>query len=168
MARRGALVLAAFLGLFATQALGADSGSEGVPGGPPACSVLARPAPPNSLSVGLWVQCDYRVSELTVRSSDRRFTFVPRSAELLGASPEDSMACRRVGPRKADCDGRVPALARLHAVLKIDEGICAKPRLRLTVYAFGGPECTGNCSGIGFRTLTPSPTDRFTMGCGGS
>jgi hypothetical protein len=160
--------LAGALCVVALLPLGADAESEGVPAGPPACSVLARPAPPNSLSVGLWVQCNYRVSELTVRSSDRRFTFVPRSAELLGASPEDSMSCRRLGPRNAHCDGRVRALARFHAVLRIDEGICAKPRLRLTVYAFGGPECTGNCPGIGFRTLTPSPTDRFTMGCSGS
>jgi hypothetical protein len=168
IARRGALLVAAALGIFATQAPGADPSSEGVPGGPPACSVLARPAPPNSLSVGLWVQCNYHVSELTVTSSNRRFTSVPRSAELLGAGPEDSMACRRSGPHRAQCNGAVRALARFHAVLMIDEGICRKPRLRLTVYTAGGPECTGNCPGLLFQNWTPSPTKGREMGCFGS
>jgi hypothetical protein len=168
IAKRGALVLAAFLGLFATQALGADAGSEGVPGGPPACSVLARSAPPSSLYVDLWVQCNYEVSELAVKSSNRRFTSFPRSGQLLGAAPEDSMACARRGPKAATCKGRVPTLARFHAVLMIDEGICKKPRLRLTVYTAGGPECTGNCPGLLFQNWTPSPTNNREMGCFGS
>lgn len=155
-------------GLFATQAPGADAGSEGLPGGPPACSVVARPAPPNGLYVDLWVQCNYRVTQILVKSPNRRFTFVPRSAELLGAGPEDSMSCRRHGRRGASCAGSVPALARFHAVLMVDEGICRKPRLRLTVHTEGGSKCTGNCPGLLFQNWTSSPTNGREMGCFGS
>jgi hypothetical protein len=146
-------------------ALAAGSAPVAGPGGPPACSVVGRVAAPDGLGLDLWVQCDYRVSAITVKLANRRLTRLDESTELIGGGPSDSMSCRRSGRRRVDCAGQMPAFARLHARLTLDEGVCRNPRARLTVSAFGGLECTGECPAIAFRSLTPSPTNRLSTGC---
>jgi len=160
-------LVALVLVLGAGQAGAADSVPEAGPGGPPACSVFARVAAPGGLGLDLWVQCNYSVSEFAVRLAGRRLIHVPVSPELVAPAPGDFMACRRSSPSLATCKGGLRSFARVHMRLTVDEGVCGRPRLRVAVSAFGGPECTGECSAIGFRTLTPGPPSRFWMGCGG-
>jgi hypothetical protein len=149
------------------QALGAGSGPEAEPGGPPACSMLPRSAAPGGLRVDLWIQCNYHVREVMVKSDNRRLTSFSTSPELVGAGAGDTMSCRRKSPTRAECQGGLMALARIHAQLGVDEGICDTPRLRLSVYTFGGPTCEGLCPQVGFSNWTVNSTDRRSLGCHG-
>jgi hypothetical protein len=155
------------LSLCISQAVGAGSGFEAEPGGPPACSMLPRSAARGGLRVDLWIQCNYQVREVMVRSEDRRLTSFSTSPELVGASPADTMTCHRESWRRAECRGSLTTLARIHAQLGVDEGICDTPRLRLSVYTFGAPACEGACPQVGFSNWTVNATSRRSLGCHG-
>jgi hypothetical protein len=125
-------------------------------------------AAPSGLGLDVWVQCNYHVDGLALKVTGRRFTFVPASAELFGSTPQETMTCRRGAPTRAGCEGLMKAFVRFHVRLTLNEGVCRRrPRLGLTLTALGGPECTGNCPAVGFRTITPGPPGRSWMGCGG-
>jgi hypothetical protein len=161
----GAAGLAVALTVGASQAIGAGQGPEAEPGGPPACSVVAANPPLGGVGVDLWVQCNYHVDDMTVTSSNRRLSAVTKSPELVGAGPEDTMACRMGRHRRAVCEGGLTSFARIHAQLGIDQPICDKPYLHLSVQTSGGPECTGNCPGIEFRSLATNAIGRGKTGC---
>jgi hypothetical protein len=166
MVRLAAVLTALALALCAAPAFAAE---EAVPAGPPACSVLIDHSSGGAGKPGLadlWVQCNYEVTEIAVSRANRKLKKV--TAELPGGRPTDSMSCRLSHARRIACKGSLAALARFHARIRVDEAVCNAPRMRLTVYAFGGPTCEGICPLVGFATRTTSATDGRTMGCFGS
>jgi hypothetical protein len=163
--RLAAVLAGMAIALGASSALGTE---EALPGGPPACSVLVNHSSAHGGEVRLadvWVQCNYEVTELTLAGANRRVKHVPRAPELVGARPADSMVCGLNRSGRARCSGRLEALARVHARLRVDEAICRSPRLRVSVHTFGGPPCEGICPEVGFSNRAVSATDKRSMGC---
>jgi hypothetical protein len=154
------------LALGASQAFGAG-GVEAEPGGPPACSVVAESPQLGGVGIDFWLQCNYHVSRAVITSSNRRLSGVSRSPELVGAGPGDAMSCRTGRHRRIVCEGSLTAFARIHAQIGLEEPICARPHLRLSVVTTGGPQCTGNCPGIEFRSVAANAIGKGLLGCHG-
>lgn len=168
MVRLAAVLSGLAAALGTSSALGAAE--EAVPGGPPACSaVTSHEFPGRPWRVDLWIQCNYEVSTLTVKSPNRRLKTVSASPELLGARPTDAMGCRLNGSGAISCKGRVKPLGRVHMNMHVNEAACNPPRMRMSVLTSGGPGCEPGeiCPAVGFTNTTPTPTDRRSMGCFG-
>jgi hypothetical protein len=163
----GAAGVAVTLALGASQAFGIGNGVEAEPGGPPACSVVAENPQFGGVGIDFWLQCNYHASRAVVPSSNRRLSGVSRSPDLVGAGPGDSMSCRIGRHRRVVCEGGLTAFARLHAQIGLEESICAKPRLRLSVVTKGGPQCTGNCPGVEFQSVAANAVGKRMLGCHG-
>jgi hypothetical protein len=153
------------LPLGVSQALGADPGLEAEPAGPPACSVVAANPQFGGVGIDFWLQCNYHVRRAVITSSNRRLFGVSRSPELVGAGPQDTMGCRMGRHRRVICEGGLTAFARIHAQIGLEEPICEKPYLHLSVETSGGPQCTGNCPGIEFRSLATNAIGSGKVGC---
>ena len=163
----GAAGVAVALAFGASQAFGAGAAPEAEPGGPPACSVVAADPQFGGVGIDFWLQCNYHVSHVAITSSNRKLSGVSKAPELVGAGPEDAIACRMARQRRVVCGGGLTAFARIHAQLAIDEPICANPHLRLNVVTTGGPQCTGECPGIEFRSIATNATAGGKAGCVG-
>ncbi len=163
----GVVGLTLVLAFGTSRAFGAGPAPEAEPGGPPACSVVAQKPQLGGVGIDFWLQCNYHVRRAVITSSNRRLFAVSRSPELVGAGPGDAMSCRLGRHRRVICEGGLTAFARVHAQIGLEAPICAMPYLRLNVEAFGGPQCTGNCPGIGFWSVAANSTGVGKLGCHG-
>lgn len=128
-------------------------------GGPPACSLTAgspwgvqRPSPTAAAEV--WIQCNYRVVALTLRSR-KAIARVESEPSLLGAQPDDRLGCRREGASGVACDGSIGPFVRTRVSLRLRAAICRRPVLRVQVTASGGFDCSDQpCPAIAFLTST--------------
>lgn len=157
--------LAALLALGASSALGAEAGE---PAGPAACSALIGHETSKPWRVDLWVQCNYEVTELTAKSSNRKLLRVFATPTLFGARPTDSLSCRRKSGA-AVCVGGLKPLARADIRLNVHEYACNKPLMRMSITTSGGPGCEPgeNCAGYAIALRTPGALGDTHGPCGG-
>lgn len=176
---KGLLLVAAAMTLLMAPGSASAAGVEGVPAGPPACSVDAKAARPAPRSVNFWLQCNVRLSSFWVTGLNRAVRMLSQPPELYGAAPGETVECGIVKSRDdarhrpvpwplkgIHCKGRLAALARVHLRFKVGGKVCSRPRMRLGAYLVGSEECSGYCPGgprLSFSTL--SLADRRSLGC---
>jgi hypothetical protein len=134
--------------------------------GPPACSLVVttaqgdRPPPRGAVA---WVQCNFRVGHLTVRSN-ARIARVGTRPRLHGAGPGDRLTCERTARRRAGCTGSLGSFTRPRIRLRLGRPACSDPALRVRVTATGGLDCPPDeaCPAIGLVTRARS---EGALGC---
>jgi hypothetical protein len=139
--------------------------SVGIGDEPPACSLVvttpsgARPAPRGAEA---WVQCNFRVTRLTLRSN-APIARVREHPRLHHAEADDRLGCRRTARRRVACTGSLGAFVRPRIRLRLRRPTCADPALRMRVTATGGLDCPPDeaCPSIGLVARAPSTT----LGC---
>jgi len=173
---RRVAVLAATLVLAFFSVAQADGGLEGIPAGPPACSVVAKTAPSAPRAVDFWLQCNVRLRGFSVTGLNRRVRALTMQPVLFGATPTDTLACRIGGRRAARtgripwrvsgvlCDGSLAGLARVHLKFAVDREACLSHPMRLGLYLSAGEECSGNCPAPRYSFISYS--DPRMLGCG--
>ena len=134
-----------------------DDGSVRSPDdGPPACSLVmttppdARTAPRGAEA---WVQCNFRVTRLTLRSN-APIARVRERPRLNGADSGDRLSCKRTARRRAGCTGSLGSFTRPRIRLRLARPTCSDPVLRMRVTATGGLDCPPGeaCPEIGLIT----------------
>lgn len=163
--RAAALAALALLALGASNALGAE---DTLLGGPPACSAVIGHEASKPWRADLWVQCNYELTELTARSSNRKLRRASPTPSLFGARATDSLACR-VRSGAVSCTGALKPLARADIRLNIHEYACNKPVMRMSVTTSGGTGCEPgeNCAEGSFTSRTPAAIASIHGSCGG-
>lgn len=168
-----AAALTAIVALGATSAGAQQEGSPQAPAGdqgPPACSVVAerpwrgnRPPRPLPRAVHAWVQCNFRVTRLTLRTN-APLARVQARPRLYGADSGDSLTCRRSARRRATCTGSIGAFVRARVKLRLRRPTCDAPRFRTLATATGGIDCDPGaaCPGI---ALGASAGSGRALGC---
>jgi hypothetical protein len=153
--------------LAAASAAAQDDGSlQGLDDGPPACSLAVTTpsgAPPAPRGAVAWVQCNFHVTHLTLRSN-ARVAKVRRRPRLYGAEAGDRLACERTARRRAGCTGSLDSFTRPRIRLRLGRPTCSDPVLRVRVTATGGLDCPPHeaCPAIGLITRARS---EGALGC---
>ena len=160
---RRAIACGVAAGLLAATAASAqeDGSLRGPDDGPPACSlVTTAPAP---RAVVAWVQCNFRVTHLTLRSN-AAIARVRANPPLHGADGDDRLACKRTARRRVGCSGSLSAFVRPRIRLRLRRPTCGDPALRVRVIATGGLSCAPAevCPDIGLITRARS---EGALGC---
>jgi hypothetical protein len=124
--------------------------------GPPACSAVSErialnPRGSSLRGVELWVQCNFLVSNLTIRPN-RELRRVGAKPKLYRSDPGDRLTCRQPGPRRARCRGVVGQDARIALRLVLREPACEGRKAQFRVLALGGIDCDDGdaCPSIGY------------------
>jgi hypothetical protein len=163
-----AAVTASAAALLAAASAGAqsDGSVQGFDDGPPACSlVVTTPSDPRPAARGAeaWVQCNFRVTLLTLRSN-APIAKVRESPRLYGADAGDRLTCSRAARRRARCTGSLGSFTRPRIRLRLRRPTCADPALRMRVTASGGLDCPPDeaCPSIGLVTRARS---EGALGC---
>ncbi len=153
MARR---VTAAALVALALLAGSASADDDKPWPGPPACSAVTEriPLPPRGAArrgVRLWVQCNFAVDNLAIRSN-RELSGVGARPRLYRSDEGDALACRKRAPRRANCRGAVGQDARIAVRLVLAKPVCTGARPRIAVSVRGGIDCDDGqaCPAIGY------------------
>jgi hypothetical protein len=162
-----ALGVAAALGIASVPAVAAQTGDPGgtFDGGPAACSAVltgpgdAAKSPPGAAD--LWVECNFRVTNLALRAN-RRLVAVAATPALYGPDPGDQLSCVRKRARRASCTGEVGDGVRVRVPMR---ALC-KGALRVRVRASGGLDCDSGdaCPAIGLAAVTSARST--PSGCG--
>jgi hypothetical protein len=134
--------------------------SVGIGDEPPACSLVVTTAAVRGAEA--WVQCNFRVGHLTLRSN-ARIARVREHPRLYHAESDDRLDCRRTARRRVGCTGSLGSFVRPRIRVRLRRPTCADPALRMRVTATGGIDCPPGeaCPDIGFVATARSST----LGC---
>ena len=166
MIRVAAVVTAAALLAASSAAARSDGSLQGLDDGPPACSlVVTTPSDPRPAPRGAeaWVQCNFLVTRLTVRSN-APIAQVRKRPRLYGADAGDRLSCKRTARRRAGCTGSLGSFTRPRIRMRLGRPTCADPALRVRVTATGGLDCPPDeaCPAIAIITRARS---EGALGC---
>lgn len=137
---------------------GATSGS--VIGFRPYCKAVTEPAarqhsksrPSAAYNIAFRVRCNFRVTELKLRSS-KPLVRVLKRPELERPDPGDALDCARRSRTLGRCTGEVGGNVRIRGALKVEGDPCCDEKLRVGFRAFGGQDCDTPgtaCPGIAY------------------
>ena len=132
----------------------------------PGCTVQARVdrAAAGTRRVDLSVTCDYQVRSIEVRAKNRRFSWVGKAPTIAAGDALESASCHRRFRSGLICRGTLGAGTEIAIHSQIDRSACLRPQARFVVSVSGGPECSGVCPDIGYRSEAVTAAGR-SLGC---
>lgn len=135
----------------------------------PSCKAVTEPAersesklrPSATYNVMFRVRCNFRVTQLSLRSSKSLVRVLKRPA-LERPDPEDTLDCTRRSRALGRCTGEVGEQVRIQGAFKVKGDPCCDEKLSLRVHAVGGQDCdppATACPNIGYgaRVLVKRP-----------
>lgn len=113
----------------------------------PACKAVTEPAarqpkprPSGPYNLAFRVRCNFRVTDLNLRSS-RPLVRVLERPTLERPDPEDGLECARRSRILGRCTGEVGEQVRIVGALKVKGDPCCDHKLRVGFRALGGQDC---------------------------